>query len=524
MNAHRCLTDATGTSGKGIIPPVFVFSLLGGATSSVEMEVYSQIACRAVSARDGPLSLGGERWDAWCRTSPAVQRETTGIITSILLVAGGLSALTAAWWGALADKRGRKTVLFVGSAAELVEAAIMLLILAFPETLGLKTLLVLAAFAGLSGGDLANTAVASAYLGDCAGLASKAQLFSTYEAAMFAGLGLGPLLGSALITFTSLGPQGPYILMVLFRAAYLLSFPIMPESLPPSKRTRPSQADIAVQRSLVQRVVAFPKELFEPFKVLLPKKVDGGKRRDWRLLLVAMSGALLLIDAGLGPVEVLYARAKFMWGPAETGNWLTFTCACKLVVLLGAMPLLRRWLKPATTEAGALECAEGGALGVGASAKTEEGQRQVSEAQRAKKVTESRYDLRLAICGIAFALLGYLIMLLPSPTVSHFLSSSATISLAAVAPPALQSLALTLSGPADAAKVLACVSALATVSTSTLGPSVFGAAYVATVEWWPELIFALAAAWMAAGVTPLLFLRLGRATGDEENGGEGVEV
>ena len=73
----------------------------------------------------------------------------------------------------MADKRGRKTVLFVGSAAELVEAAIMLLcvfssfiihwrralinpcrILAFPETLGLTTLLVLAAFAGLSGGDL----------------------------------------------------------------------------------------------------------------------------------------------------------------------------------------------------------------------------------------------------------------------------------------------------------------------------------------------------------------------------------
>ena len=82
-----------------------------------------------------------------CRSDPAVQRETTGIsasspppslgpildledrvaVTSILLVAGALSALTAAWWGALADRKGRKVVLFAGSIAELVEVGIMIL-------------------------------------------------------------------------------------------------------------------------------------------------------------------------------------------------------------------------------------------------------------------------------------------------------------------------------------------------------------------------------------------------------------
>ncbi|GAA5829093.1 hypothetical protein JCM3770_005540 [Rhodotorula araucariae] len=483
------------------------------------MDIYSRIACRAVAARDGPLLLSGESWDQWCRASPAVQRETTAIITSVLLVAGGLSAITAAWWGALADRRGRKTVLFVGGVAELAEAATMLLILGLPERFGFKTLLLLAAFAGLSGGELASMAVASAYLGDCAGLASKAQLLSSYEAAMFAGVGLGPLLGSALVTFTPLGSQGPYLLMVILRTAYLLAFPLIPESLPPSKRTRPSHVQPDARRSLAQRVVAFPAQLFEPFKVLLPRKVDEGKRRDWRLLLVAVSGSLLLIDTGLGPVEVLYARAKFSWGPAETGNWLAFTCACKLVVLVGVVPLVSKWLKPAApSQLGASEHAEAAHLGGSMGLKTEEEQR------GGKKVAESRYDLRLARWAFVAALVGYLIMLLPSPTISHFLSSSAVISLAAIAPPALQSLALTLSGPADAAKVLACVSALATVSTSTLGPSVFGAAYVATVEWWPELIFALAAAWMAAGVVPLLWVRLGRGLGDEERSREARDL
>lgn len=89
-----------------------------------------------------------------------------------------------------------------------------------PERFGYRALLLLAAFAGLSGGQLcvftpdnllapfrlirpcrANMAVASAYLGDVAGTASKAQLLSSYEAALFAGLGLGPLLGTLQRSF-----------------------------------------------------------------------------------------------------------------------------------------------------------------------------------------------------------------------------------------------------------------------------------------------------------------------------------
>lgn len=113
-----------------------------------------QTACRRVVARGtvghllGGLAEGGKGWAEMCRSNTAVQRETTGIstllpaavspqirlliwapytVTSILLVAGTLSALTAAWWGALADRKGRKVVLFAGSVAELLEAGIMVL-------------------------------------------------------------------------------------------------------------------------------------------------------------------------------------------------------------------------------------------------------------------------------------------------------------------------------------------------------------------------------------------------------------
>jgi len=83
--------------------------------------------------------------------------------------------------------------------------------------------------------------------------------------------------------------------MAICRAAYLASFPFMPESLPRARRARADSLQLE-RRTLVQRLLDVPKDLVAPFKVLLPRKVDEGKRKDWRLLLVAISGALLLVD------------------------------------------------------------------------------------------------------------------------------------------------------------------------------------------------------------------------------------
>ncbi|GAA5996113.1 uncharacterized protein JCM10292_007401 [Rhodotorula paludigena] len=524
-------------SPRWIVPPFFLFSLLGGAASSVEMESYSQIACRAVAAADATfpqpatafstfLSNVGtgtdeEDWLAACRTSPEVQKRTTTIITSILLVAGTLSALTAAYWGAVADRRGRKLVLFVCSAAELLEALIMILVLTFPNSFGYRSLLLLAAFAGLSGGELASMAVASAYLGDCAGVASKTQLLSNFEASLFAGLGLGPLIGSAFFRYTNLGPIGPYILMACARSVYLLAMPLMPESLPPSMRSKPSTDPATPDRALLLRTLALPKELVRPFRVLLPNKVEGGRKRDWRLLLVAVSGAMLLIVPGLGPVKVLYARGKYGWGPTETGQWITFCSACKLVLLLGVLPLVGRYLRgpaplPAKSRPDDLNARA-----------REEQIAWDAEAEQLKKQANAAYDLSLARWTILITSFGYLIMVSPLAGTSStpFLVSSAVVSFASATPPALQSLALTLSGPEDAGKVLACLSALATVSMSTIGPSAFGAAYVFAVDWWPELIFLLAAIWVGSALIPLLGVCVERlAQADDSDEDELAEV
>lgn len=98
-----------------------------------------------------------------------------------------------------------------------------------------------------------------------------------------------------MFRYTNLGPIGPYILMACARSVYLLAMPLMPESLQPSMRSKPSSGPATHNRPLLVRVLTLPTELVQPFRVLLPKKVEGRRRRDWRLLLVAVSGAILLI-------------------------------------------------------------------------------------------------------------------------------------------------------------------------------------------------------------------------------------
>lgn len=48
-------------------------------------------------------------------------------VTEILLIAGILSALTAAWWGGLSDRRGRRLILAATSMTDIVTNVVMIL-------------------------------------------------------------------------------------------------------------------------------------------------------------------------------------------------------------------------------------------------------------------------------------------------------------------------------------------------------------------------------------------------------------
>ncbi|GAA5933023.1 uncharacterized protein JCM15063_002273 [Sporobolomyces koalae] len=516
-----------------ILPATLVFAVLMGASATVETEVLSQMACRRIAEIDPTLeppasmasgmgtflSLPGSPeadWIARCRASPAVSKDSTEIVTSIALVCGVLSALTSGYWGKLSDKYGRRAILAVSSGGELVTAAFYVLVLAFPNLFGYRALLLGACLGGLAGGQLTGMAVSCAYLGDCAVEGSKTQLLSGFFAVYMLGVGIGPVLGSILISEFAFGVILIYAAQVIARAIYLVTLPFMPESLLPSMRTSrpPSVIGTVEERTkpdpILVRLAKVPAELLKPFEVLLPRAIAADEvstdkpKKDWRLTLIALSYSLAMIVPGMLPVKLLYARSKFGWTPKEIGRWITFLASIRVALLAGIVPFVVKFLrKPAPVPAQPRPEIDQDDL-----ESVQEALKWDTEAAKLKKVADTVFDLSTARWSCFVTVLGYLYSTIPATTSRNFVIGSALTAPSSLVMPALQSLALAFASPDDAGKILACLSALATMTEAIIGPSLFGAIYVFSLERWAELVFVVAALWMVFSLVPLLLVKI----------------
>ncbi|GAA5849801.1 hypothetical protein JCM3766R1_007020 [Sporobolomyces carnicolor] len=526
-------------SSVWILPATFFFALFIGAGATVEVEIVGQIACRLLALSDPTLeppssisagtgnvfaSLPGSPEEDWvhkCRTSSPVQKSAAEIVTSIALVGGILSSLTSAYWGKLSDKHGRKPVFAVWSTGELLTSLLFILVVAFPQLFGFKMLLFGAILGGIAGGQLTGMAVSSAYLGDCAVDGSKTQLLSQFFGVHMFGIGVGPLLGSFLIREFHNGVLMIYVGQALLRVVHLaIILPLMPESLVPSLRThsRPSslfdgssgegQSSHLKRDSILVRLAKAPAELVRPFKVLLPtvkvETTSTNPKKDYRLLLIAISYTLSMVVPGMMAVKILFARGKYGWGPEETGKWITFLAATRVVILVAVVPFIVKFLRKPPPQPLAPRP-------VISSERVETAQAAVrwdAEAAKLKKAADTVFDLSTARWSAILTIVGYVVTSIPSSTSNNFLLGSAMTSPGALLLPALQSLALAIAAPDDAGKVLACFSALATFTASTIGPSLFGAVYVLSVDFFPELVFVVGAVWTFFSFVPLLFVKI----------------
>ncbi|GAA5951735.1 hypothetical protein JCM3765_003100 [Sporobolomyces pararoseus] len=532
----KIVKERRKASSIWILPATFFFAIFLGAGATVEVEIVSQIACRILAVNEpileppSPalsrmgslfLALPGNPAGDWvlrCRASSEVQKTSTELVTSVALVGGILSAATSAYWGKVSDRFGRKKVLTVSSVGELLTSIIMVLVVAFPQLFGFKTLLAGSILGGIAGGTLTGMAASSAYLGDCAVDGSKTELLSKLFGVHMFGMGVGPLLGSFLIRDFAQGVLYIYLGQILLRTIHLcVVLPLMPESLVPSLRTHSRPGSLfggngddssELKRDpLLVRLAKMPVQLIEPFKALLPKTKTVGtstsRKKDYRLVLIAISYTLAMVVPGMMAVKVLFARGKFGWGPEATGEWITYLAAVRVVLLVVIVPFIVKYLRKAPPQPleprpevnpDNIESAQA-AL------------RWEAEAAKLKKAADTGFDLSTARWCTVLTIIGYLVTSIPASTSHNFLLGSAMTAPGALLLPSLQSLALAIAAPDDSGKVLACFSALATFTASTIGPSLFGAIYVFSLDWWPELVFVVGAVWTFLSLIPLLFVK-----------------
>lgn len=88
-----------------------------------------------------------------------------------------------------------------------------------------------------------------------------------------------------------------------------------------------------------------------------------------------------------------------------------------------------------------------------------------------------------------------------------FIIATAAMSAGSGAAPALQSVALSLSSPADAGKVLAGLGVVQSLMSSIAGPLLYGSVYALTIDVFPTAIFVLGGATFVLAQLALAFVR-----------------
>ncbi|KAK4699357.1 hypothetical protein P7C70_g6904, partial [Phenoliferia sp. Uapishka_3] len=285
-------------------------------------------------------------------------------------------------------------------------------------------------------------------------------------------------------------------------------------------------------------------DVFQPLLLLLPKTEGDleeeehrpllirtdlkNGRRDFNLLCIGFTVFALFVVPGITIVKLMFARFQFGWGAEEVSGYITFIAVSKLFFLLGVLPVgLKRLRSPAPTPERPRPISTGPESTSQLEILTDEQRQWDVEARLLELIHDSRksgvlvginiteplyadadFDLRLAQASIVFAIVAYIFTALPSKSPKFFLLGTGIVSFSSGAIPALQSLALSLSSPRDAGRLLAGIAVLSSIALEIVGPTFFGAIYVWSIDWYPQLVFVAAVVWFICALLPALALNL----------------
>ena len=214
-------------------------------------------------------------------------------------------------WGGVSDRIGRKPVLMIGVLGN----AIAQILFGFSTELWM--LIAARVLAGVLSSATLPTAMA--YIGDSTSEKDRGGGMGIIGAAMGVGMVLGPGIAGWLATYSLSAPF--FLAAGLSLLALLFIFLVLPESLPPEKRT------ISTTRISGPQLRELWNALFSPIGFLL-------------MLSFLVSFGLTNFESVFG----LYAYAKYDYGPRQVGGLLTFIGLVSAIVQGGLTgPFTRRW-------------------------------------------------------------------------------------------------------------------------------------------------------------------------------------
>ncbi|KAF8077579.1 major facilitator superfamily domain-containing protein [Lyophyllum atratum] len=482
---------------------------------------------------------GTEKPGPACASDPVVQaavaKLSTGELAAIPLglgieviatSTGILSCLTTGWWGSFSDRHGRTRLLGISVIGLLIlDFNFIFVSRNFQRLPGGYWFLVLGpTVEGCVGGLTAAAAAMHAYIADTTTEANRSRTFALSLGLLFTGMAFGPTLGSLLIRVTGQLLSVFYVATLLHLIYASMVWFVLPESLLQSQmqqsrvKYEEELRDTARDREsnpavgLLVRV----KRLFtflSPLTVFLPelKAARLGdnplkrKRRDWNLTLLAVVYGLAVSIMGSYTFKFQYAASTFGWSSETLGYWLTLVGAARAVFLTLILPFIIKIFKPMPKT-------------VGIPANTVVGEEQPLLPTRpisrtppvAKDVHSSSFDLGLAQASLLIDAISYTFLAL-MPTPLFFTVFSMLGAMGAGLNPAIQSVALAMyrrRGGTESGRLFGALSVVQALSSSIVGPAMYGFVYMKTVATFPRAIFILSMVTIIISSMLMSFVRL----------------
>ncbi|QLL31487.1 hypothetical protein HG536_0B03500 [Torulaspora globosa] len=323
--------------------------------------------CEGIAMHHGESGKSAD--DVQC--DPQEVQSVMSVISSFTMILTGLACtFTSGTWGEFSDRAGRVRIFGYMALVRVIGNSLHFWAL-LPSTPYHKWLIILAgSVSSLSGGMLALLANANSYISDIVEADHRALSMSIMMSAVYATMGLGPMLGSVLVKNFGGGDRLPiYLSIAIGLLAAILCFtsvrePRHEEALKLSQATFVERRDsISSIRSDTTRISARLAtygryhllrllDVFSSVKTLwLNPTADGSVvPRYTVLMLVALDIFFLSMTAAAMPALVLFATYQYGWRSVELGYFISISGLGRAAVLLVISPcllhVLRRFYKP----------------------------------------------------------------------------------------------------------------------------------------------------------------------------------
>lgn len=354
---------------------IYIIGSMSAVTSQIDAMVY--LVCRShYNSLDQTIGYRDQR----C-LSPEISAMVGIFQTYMTTLTSILGVISVPILSSLSDRVGRKPIFMWTMTCSVITSMITILCCVFPNYVDYRFFLLGSAIDGIGGSLSVLIILCTSYTSDCVREAYRAGALSVLDAFVFAGIALGPTIGSIILNATdhSLVKLFSCSISTQLLALFIFAF-VLRESRSEKERRKsigehltrkmsflderrrrlsytnletinsgaslqsnPVEDDMGFSFSfqyLKEKLRELAHNVFSPLLALRFSHIRDKRSRYNAYILVLVQSALTELSTATIPLLFLYAKTRFHWTSVENGYFISVLGASRFLFLSLIFPLM----------------------------------------------------------------------------------------------------------------------------------------------------------------------------------------